>query len=33
MTATSLYPEACKAYGIEFPELLHILIEKTLKEL
>lgn len=32
MTATSLYPEACKAYGIDFPELLHLLIEKALKD-
>ncbi|MEN2984985.1 MAG: D-alanine--D-alanine ligase [Dictyoglomaceae bacterium] len=32
MTATSLYPEACRAYGIDFPELLHFLIEKALRE-
>ncbi|MGB9857668.1 MAG: D-alanine--D-alanine ligase family protein [Dictyoglomaceae bacterium] len=31
MTATSLYPEASKAYGIDFPDLLHILIEKALR--
>ncbi len=32
MTSTSLYPEACRAYGIDFPELLHLLIEKVLRE-
>ncbi|MCX7845107.1 MAG: D-alanine--D-alanine ligase [Dictyoglomaceae bacterium] len=32
MTATSLYPEACRAYGIDFPDLLHLLIKKALEE-
>ncbi|PMQ00770.1 MAG: D-alanine--D-alanine ligase [Dictyoglomus sp. NZ13-RE01] len=30
MTSTSLYPEAAKAYGIEFPDLLSMLIDHVL---
>lgn len=32
LTATSLYPDAARAVGIEFPELVEILLENALKK-
>lgn len=33
MTETSLYPEAAKAFGIEFPDLIESFIKATLKDI
>jgi D-alanine-D-alanine ligase len=32
MTATSLFPQAAKAYGLEFPQLLDRLIELAMEK-